>query len=1776
MESWRPVFTWARRYSVGPILALIVDAGFLARFTAANIIHFLDFFRHSRSRSLLESWRFEDPVAQELFRLLQALDEDDSVIKALPPPSNNQAKYQIRGHSQILYLLALVIAKPPADLSDHELEAFHTLKLWTLIQLLRQAADGIYQEAYLVELATRIRQSEDPTHKFASTAVRKILPQTDAISAIRYLLGQRAAKALLSLEKETSKETAESRFLRTVIKLSAGETGKKGPGPNQAGQPTLWERLGGDLSGFESRHAPPLLPEFPDDDEQPVVLPVDEEEDLLVFDFGDLRASLAEQRQEEADLLAANVEHQLALPYSWHNLNPGEEAAMDDWIQTALNAPELPHQLLGVFVWIALETGRSLRDVRSLAITTDTGIDWTWDKAAGCLHRLPPKRRNGWEPGSAHRAWIVPTATRELLPLPEPIQAILFEARQTQTDVATLGDLWGHSVELPERLFRKQIDVKRLGRIRQGMLANRLYLRSYQATGNALLARLVSAHSQTGLPGACAYPSFLASDLLAPFSVSDDDEIALGSRLDPLDEGLHQSIAAALRMVTQPHAKTDLIEYHNRLVAYLRQAILVTTGIRPVRDILDSPRRIDAEQHFLFVDDKGSKVAHQGRLVPLPESLSRFLLKDYARHLKHLAEALEAVAPKMAKEVARLSRGEPSQRMPYLFLLNVQDDALSWVLPSSEAVAEIGLFDWPLPDNLFRHRLVDRLRRRGIDQEIIDAVMGHLTNNTATYGRYSRRCWQDDQRQLRPAIEAAFSHLGFRLPKIGRTLPALKDAVLSEKPLVDQSLGVQARRKARRKARQRAFLAANVTIDKFLAGRDLTELDETELQTLAQTLCFFNDGRPRPNGLQRHAHFIRKLEVAWQKKGKRIQTGRKAFRGGYREKSLFLPEAVNAQTLYAQLLQAAEGLADKVLASSRAKNRDAALLTALSLCLAHRVTNPRLLLSILAGRDTRLVIHKRCAWLEYAPELPRAFLRGPVQRLPLQAATARLLELSFGQKQPYPPDRKAPTWLKGITRPLQRAGHLGKQVTLRNLLTTLARLVDQVNLQTLPACHAAVLSGNLATYSLCWDDRLRLELGHPLTIRYNEAPDVSSRELGDLPSVYGATLPPDIASARLQENAKRLLDSLRKAIPLGTEESTYATREARKPLARHMIGVLQPDADQVSSAIVLLAQWTVHLLFQKAHGKRHCLRLSSVRRYLASFSKVFIQFGYAMDLANAEPEQVTDFYRRILSTGKRREQAYRAKRLPVFHAWARGEGIAEPEWGELPKLPAVVEVAPGLITETEYLEIFQRLQNQTGVPHRLMDVQGFIWLCAYRYGLREHEAFYLRASDRLPGEQGRPILLVRNNRLRRLKTDPSRRQVPCLDALSSRELELFERVLPADGQYHDWETASYIIEEDRREQRWRVRAGILAAIKAVTGNPDLGIHHARHSVANQVGIALHQASLPDDWKAFQKDDAWQQAARITLLGRDEVSRRSSWGGCRFLGHSTPRSTFENYWHFLLDEIGEHLAIDNRVSSKELWRHAIVLDERITPIEPEPQPPVEWTFRSATPHRLILLCQQLACGRTVAQAARILRLDPARCHPLDHLAGSLGRKMLRGVRKRYQEQERWTPPANPHEGFLQHITYGGWRRLLALCKAHPKSSAARNPELDEEMLNKMIGASRHLLMWEVPHFSVVRKFLDHYGLKETLYQVVMRSGAGEEIQKAAIGAGFSPVDQKRAASEKRGTAVQIDTLRLGNDRGGLDDDRCALIVRRNSEHPVHNGYELAVLFLIWVLGEGGND
>ena len=350
---------------------------------------------------------------------------------------------------------------------------------------------------------------------------------------------------------------------------------------------------------------------------------------------------------------------------------------------------------------------------------------------------------------------------------------------------------------------------------------------------------------------------------------------------------------------------------------------------------------------------------------------------DYARYLKHLAHTLETIAPEMAKEIATLSDGTPSKKLPYMFLLTSRDGKLGWQSASTKNLSELELFDWPLPDNLLRHRLVDQLLRRGIHQEIVDGVLGHLAHNTASYGPYSPRSWQEDRQILQPALNAAFTDLNFRLPKIGRKLPPLDTDIIFETPLRPSQFGQTARKRERRRKKQRAYLEANSMIEMLAQGQDLTELNEAELQELAQKLCLNPDGSPHPAGLQRYDHFRRKLHAAWLKKGKRVRTGRRLYSGGYRENSLFLPESVGAQQLYKQLNRLLPDLSPKVLKASRSPNKDAALLAALTLCLDNRIANSQLLESVIGKKDIRLVIYKNRAHLEFAPGLSSTFPSKP-------------------------------------------------------------------------------------------------------------------------------------------------------------------------------------------------------------------------------------------------------------------------------------------------------------------------------------------------------------------------------------------------------------------------------------------------------------------------------------------------------------------------------------------------------------------------------------------------------------------------------------------------------------------------------------------------------------------------------------------------------------------------------------------------------------------------------
>ena len=99
-----------------------------------------------------------------------------------------------------------------------------------------------------------------------------------------------------------------------------------------------------------------------------------------------------------------------------------------------------------------------------------------------------------------------------------------------------------------------------------------------------------------------------------------------------------------------------------------------------------------------------------------------------------------------------------SSALPLFFLL---DSSGSWHPLNDGTVQGAGLFQWSLPQNLFRHRFAQQLARCGVNPEVIDGWMGHGERGATTYSDHSARCWKEDAERYHQTLNDCFDRLGF-------------------------------------------------------------------------------------------------------------------------------------------------------------------------------------------------------------------------------------------------------------------------------------------------------------------------------------------------------------------------------------------------------------------------------------------------------------------------------------------------------------------------------------------------------------------------------------------------------------------------------------------------------------------------------------------------------------------------------------------------------------------------------------------------------------------------------------------------------------------------------------------------------------------------------------------------------------------------------------------------------------------------------------------------------
>lgn len=317
-----------------------------------------------------------------------------------------------------------------------------------------------------------------------------------------------------------------------------------------------------------------------------------------------------------------------------------------------------------------------------------------------------------------------------------------------------------------------------------------------------------------------------------------------GSRLNPIEALLRVSLESAAQRVVQLAMASDLVQFHNGYVAYVAVALFAATGARPVRDPFESFAHFDFDQHFCLLNDKSSGDTRSTRITPLPRQVAEWVRIDYCRYLDLLAQTLEPAHPGLAANIGSLGGRSARPAMPFLFMLT-EEGGLSWTSVTESAIVATNLFDWPLPLRLFRHRLAQRLRRRGVDPEVIDSILGHADNAVASHGDESTRIWLDDMTDARVQMEGAFADIGMPLIKCQPRLIAPVGRASMECD-EDELFGIRARERDREVRSEHARNDAAKLIEEFLTGRQLPELDGDAVDDLATKLLFSSQGLPRP------------------------------------------------------------------------------------------------------------------------------------------------------------------------------------------------------------------------------------------------------------------------------------------------------------------------------------------------------------------------------------------------------------------------------------------------------------------------------------------------------------------------------------------------------------------------------------------------------------------------------------------------------------------------------------------------------------------------------------------------------------------------------------------------------------------------------------------------------------------------------------------------------------------------------------------------------------------
>lgn len=704
-------------------------------------------------------------------------------------------------------------------------------------------------------------------------------------------------------------------------------------------------------------------------------------------------------------------------------------------------------------------------------------------------------------------------------------------------------------------------------------------------------------------------------------------------------------------------------------------------------------------------------------------------------------------------------------------------------------------------------------------------------------------------------------------------------------------------------------------------------------------------------------------------------------------------------------------------------------------------------------------------------------------------------------------------------------------------------------------------------------------------------------------AAQAATSSPEIDKASAQENARALFKAVVEALK---------PRNVGQPSRRRQVALAlrQAVTDHALSSptCLIYVDWIRSLCWEEVKADE-LLALSSIDRYFDALAGCFERLGYQHDLRSCDEEEVTSFYVNVMDARRQtlvvgEEKQYKTWTLALnllkrFHRFAaRYYYVEDPDWAEIDGEESTLSISPRLVLETEYLHALGALVGNAKEAQEEQTTLGFMLILAMRFGLRGGEAAKLKQADWLSPAGASRIVLVRNNRMRELKTVASRRQVPLLFKLTPFEVHVIVRhleKLDANAERGDDEPLFPLLAIDDNGAATKAAMNrISQQLKRSTKNDRVSVHSARHSFGHMVWCMLME--VPDSIRlglfVTAPDRNWRMHVRELVLCDSGVTRRSPWAIARLMGHAHPRTSLRSYVHLLPDVTDGLIDRLDNARLKELRTFAIGVYIDLDSHPKHPGYLADEGRTSLSSPRTPTVVKALKALRMFHSGALLKHIDsPCDLDPrhVEHLI-----ELVAKVDAILARHGTFNPKGRGASRLLSHIRFQRFKDLIERAE-HSNDLVWRPTDvagLEHLEVSTMFGPSRQIVLFSPAQFDFFAYVAKAWGLGSQDFRIVGVRGLDPEVVGWATAHGLAPTraedfayettrpkKRKRAVSAKRQEQsqpengpvsrkklFQADTVTIGRPPNPVRH-RCVVVCAAHTSRSKWNSYELLLIVLV---------